>query len=769
LLVFYFLYRCVRDPRYWRRSSERLGGRPTSFPATVRGAIWLHAVSVGEIVSAIGLIQQLRRQSPGTPLYISVATVAGRGVAEQKVASLVDGIFYAPIDYAFAVRRVLRRIRPSVVIVLETEIWPTLYREVKRAGCALVIVNGRISDRALPRYRSWRFFFRSVLRWPDAIFVQSDQDRQRYLEIGAPAEKVTVLGNLKYDAALVRSEPPWLVTATIDQFKPTIVWVAASTMPGADSDDVDEDDVVLDAFQQLAEKHPGLLLILAPRKPERFNVVAAKLRETGIAHFCRCPNIIEPGVVLPCVLLLDSIGELASIFPLADIVFIAGSLARRGGHNLLEPAACGRAIIVGPHLENFAAIAAEFRQHSAALEIANAGQLAQSVDRLIEDAQLRDDLGRGAAELAARHRGATVKAAKEALRWRDAAVPGNVPGIGTPLLWTLAQIWTVGSIWKQARNGARAKHLDTTVVSIGGISMGGVGKTPMVAYLAETLSRAGMNPAILTRGYRRRSIAPSVLVEAGESVPVSVTGDEAQILVHSGNAHAGIGADRWSTGRMLERTYKPDIFLLDDGFQHGRLARDLDIVLIDALNPFAGGAVFPLGGLREPMSALRRADVFIIVRAVPERDYRGIINRLRELNPNAPIFRAAMEPRYWINHRLQQPGHPPEGPISAFCGLGNPMSFWETLKALRIDPAFAWEFEDHHHYRCHELQRLAAQARMHGSNVLLTTEKDAMNLPEHASTILTEASVDLYWLKVGLQLDDEEELMALIESRMRSR
>jgi tetraacyldisaccharide 4'-kinase len=290
----------------------------------------------------------------------------------------------------------------------------------------------------------------------------------------------------------------------------------------------------------------------------------------------------------------------------------------------------------------------------------------------------------------------------------------------------------------------------------------------MVSYLAERMSERGRHPAILTRGYRRRSIEKSILIEAGEDAPVSFTGDEAQIFVHSGHAHAGIGANRWATGRLLEKEYQPGVFLLDDGFQHVRLARDLDIVLIDALDPFSGDAVFPLGRLREPCDALARADVFVITRAAPGRDYQGIRNRLQAINPRAPIFRAAVQPRYWIAARTQQPGHPPEGPRAAFCGLANPGSFWTTLQALRVQPAFTWEFGDHHSYKCHELQRLAAQARMHGSNVLLTTEKDAMNLPEHAAEILLEASVDLYWLKIVLHLepDDEAGLLALIESKL---
>src|SRR3984885_12015028 len=208
LLLFYFVYRSVRDPRYSRRFSERLGSQPVSFHPTPPGAIWLHAVSVGEVVSAAGLLRQIRDRSPSIPLYVSVATVAGRALAEERLAALVDGIFYAPIDYAFAVRRVLARIRPSLVVTLETEIWPVLYREAKRAGCSLMVVNGRISNRAFPRYRRLRFFFQDALRRPDAILVQSEQDAARYLELGALPQTVRVAGNLKYDAELSRAEPP---------------------------------------------------------------------------------------------------------------------------------------------------------------------------------------------------------------------------------------------------------------------------------------------------------------------------------------------------------------------------------------------------------------------------------------------------------------------------------------------------------------------------------------------------------------------------------
>jgi 3-deoxy-D-manno-octulosonic-acid transferase len=184
-VVLYLLYRGIRDRRYFEHLVERLGFLPGTYESTGSGAIWFHAVSVGEVLTAVPLIRRLRSERPQVRVYLSTTTLAGRASAEQKLEGLAAGVFFAPLDYRSSVRRVLRRLRPSLVIVLETEIWPNLYRESKRAGASLIVVNGRISDRALPRYLRFRAFFRHVLRWPDAILVQSEEDRQRY--IGAPA------------------------------------------------------------------------------------------------------------------------------------------------------------------------------------------------------------------------------------------------------------------------------------------------------------------------------------------------------------------------------------------------------------------------------------------------------------------------------------------------------------------------------------------------------------------------------------------------------
>lgn len=763
LLVFYFLYRGFRDPRYFRNFMERLGSVPVSFKRTAPGSIWLHAVSVGEVISCVRLVEEVRRANPAIPLYVSTATLAGRATAEQKLAGHVDGIFFAPIDYPFAVRRVLRRIRPAVLVVLETEIWPILYREINDCGARLLIVNGRISDRAMPRYRRFRWVFRRVLPLADTIFVQSENDRERYISIGALPERISVLRNLKYDATPQEPEPPQAVSAFVQRVGPEHIWVVASTMPGADSLDPDESEVVLSAFTDLSRKYPRLLMIIAPRKPERFQIVADSLRSRGISHLRRSELKEDSGIRLPGVLLLDTIGELASVFQLADIVFMGGTLARRGGHNILEPAFAGRAIVMGPHMENFAAIAAEFHSAEAVVEIAGPSELESAVEALLCNPDRRRELGVRAQQVANKNRGIVACAVAAIFDAQDEAVPAwNLRGFRKSVAGMLSLLWLWGSRLKQRRDFARARSLSIAVISIGGIAMGGAGKTPLVDLLARRLWERSLRPAILTRGYRRRSLAKIVAVPRGSSAAVAMTGDEAQIFIRSGAAHVAIGRDRWEAARALQNRCEADVYLLDDGFQHWRLHRDLDIVVIDALDPFAGGALFPKGRLREPPSAIARAGALVIARAQPARRYRGLRSWLAEINSNAPVFTAAVRPLRWIRAAKREPAAQIAGPVFAFCGLGNPNSFWETLHSLGMDTAGTWVFGDHHVYKPRELRRLAVQARHAGCMALVTTEKDAMNLPENFAAVI--APLELYWLEIEIQIDPEGDLIAMLQN-----
>ena len=763
-LPLYILRRIVRDRNWLRGLPERFGRLPASFTRTPPGALWLHAVSVGEVLSAIELLRQFRAAQPYAPIYVSTTTLAGRAVADEKLSGLAAGVFYLPTDYAFAVRRVLRTIRPNVVAILETELWPVLFRTIAKAGCELLIVNGRISDAAWPRYRRWRVLFRQALALPRVIAAQTEVDRQRFIELGAPAGNVVVAGNLKYDAAPAAAEPPAAVRELIAGAQPGHVWIAASTAAPVEPGDPDEDDTAIAAFGELARDFPRLLLILVPRKPERFTAAAAKLDAAGVSHVRRSAIASDVELPLPGVLLLDTLGELNSLFAVADVVFMGGSLAQRGGHNILEPAAAGKAVIVGPHMENFAAIAGEFRKAGALVEIGGPAGLAAAVRNLLSDPASRTAIGARAREMAEAKRGTTARAVRMIVDARDRAIPRfQGRGPAWPLLWALALVWRAGNRWKERRDFVHARSLHKPGVSVGGIGMGGAGKTPLALLLARRLAAVGLHPAILTRGYGRPAASRMVIVPAGGEVSVYQTGDEAQIFVRDGHADVGICADRYEAGRMLEQLTAPDVFILDDGFQHRRLKRDFDLVLIDALDPFAGGAIFPAGRLREPLRALARADAFLITRAEPGRPYQGIRDVLARYNPRAPVFHSRAVSTGWVDHATGLPAQVDAHAAIAFCGIGNPHSFWQTLDDLGIEPVLAWAFGDHHTYTTREMQRLGAEARGLGAGFLLTTRKDSFNLPGNAVHLAAPARI--LWLDIEAQVFEEEDFIRVIRDR----
>ncbi len=418
-----------------------------------------------------------------------------------------------------------------------------------------------------------------MLCWPDAILVQSEEDGKRYVAAGAPRDRVKFTGNLKYDFTPPVSGIVPEIARFLEHVNPENVWIAASTMPPLDSfdldSDVDEDDAVIAAFQCLARQWTRMLLILAPRKPERFDAVAHKLRAAGIPFTRRAA--LAP-VDLPGVLLLDSMGELAALFERADVVFMGGTLARRGGHNILEPAYFGKPIIVGPHMENFADIAEAFFSASAVTRIETPAELGGAVSRLLEDSIGSAAMGERAREVTESRRGVAAHIATEIWRAYADGVPNPRRTLFARLMLTpLSWLWRVGHVVNMRRVLARHRTLHTPVVSIGGLALGGVGKSPMVAHIAARMREAGRNPAILTRGYKRRSRGTAVIVPRGEQAPVGLTGDEAQIFIREGDAHVGIGGDRFEVGRLMEQQLKPEIFLLDDGFQHHRLSRGRDV------------------------------------------------------------------------------------------------------------------------------------------------------------------------------------------------
>lgn len=402
-LLPYFLYQAIARGKYIGGLKERLGFLPES--ARGRGrTIWVHAVSVGELLAAAPLIERLLERAPDHRLVVSTITKAGQQLARSRMRKLGAETFYFPFDWAFSVRRALNHVRPSLVIILESELWPNFLRECRRRQIATALVNGRISRRSFDGYKRFGWFFSRVMRDLSLLIMQSESDAERAKLLGAPPERIRVCGNMKYDAA-AEPDPAWMgaIAEELDsQFQlsgPAQLIVAGSTAPG-------EEEILIEALLEI-RRRAGLeraRLLLAPRHPERFDEVAALVERFGLRLGRRSKR--EPQAEAD-VILLDTIGELMAAYSFASVAFVGGSLVPRGGHNPLEPAIHAKPIIVGPHTENFSQIVSDFLRADAMIQVSRAEELAGQLIRLLEDGRAAAQMGARARSLVDMNRGAT--------------------------------------------------------------------------------------------------------------------------------------------------------------------------------------------------------------------------------------------------------------------------------------------------------------------------------------------------------------------------
>jgi 3-deoxy-D-manno-octulosonic-acid transferase len=397
----WFLYQALRYRKYIGSLAQRMGYLPVSFNLDGDESIWIHAVSVGEALTARSLIGDLRERYPTLRIFLSTTTLTGQQIARTRLQD-VDAVFFFPFDLPPFVNRTLRLVRPRLFVMMETEIWPNLLRACRRDGVKTILVNGRISSRSYPRYRLARGFFRRVLADVDRFCMQSDESARRIIDIGAEPARVTVTGSLKFEslespaAAAGRGAGRVLRFFRIPPARP--VFMAASTMKG-------EEAMVLATFAALRRAHPTALLIIAPRRPERFGEAEALARAEGL-RVQRRTHLAIDAEPRADVIVLDTIGELAHLFQVATVVFVGGSLTDNGGHNILEPAVHGKPIVIGPHVQNFAEISATFLQQQAAVQVPDAAGLTAAVLRLIGDPVERARLGAAARALVEANRGA---------------------------------------------------------------------------------------------------------------------------------------------------------------------------------------------------------------------------------------------------------------------------------------------------------------------------------------------------------------------------
>jgi 3-deoxy-D-manno-octulosonic-acid transferase len=395
----WWVLQVLRLGKYRAGLRERLGFAPWRLRRVPHSdSIWIHAVSVGEVLAVSHLIAELQKANPGTQVYLSTTTATGQRLARERYGE--DRVFFMPLDFGFAVRAYLNAVRPRLLILAETEFWPNLLHRAKQHGAAVAIVNARISDRSLPRYRRFRWFFRRILGDVDLFLAQTEADAERLQAIGAPAERVHVSGNLKFD---IRAAAGSALAEDLRRARGSDrhVIVCGSTTEG-------EEEQLLEAFQQILQQLPSATMILAPRHPERFERVAGLVGASGIP-LVRRSTWSSSERLSGRVLLLDSVGELAGLYALADVAFVGGSLLPGvGGHNILEPAQYAVPILVGPNTFNFREIVRLF-ERSGAITTVTTGNLPGMLLQLLGDTNERQRLGQRARELFLQNTGATAR------------------------------------------------------------------------------------------------------------------------------------------------------------------------------------------------------------------------------------------------------------------------------------------------------------------------------------------------------------------------
>ena len=805
LLIPYFIVRIIREKGFWGRMVQSLGFLPRHALDKVAGknCIWIHASSVGEIVATSPIIKEFRKEFPNTPILVSVVTNTGYTMANRIIKN-ADSIIYFPLDLPWLPEMMIKKIRPRVFLPVETELWPNFLKATRKYKIPVMMVNGRISDKSVKRYKYMFSILSDMIGTVSKFAMQSDIDASYIIRLGADEKLVTVTGNTKFDQTYtnVTSEEKKAMLKELCLDDAEGIFLAGSTHKG-------EEDAVLKAFTVLKQEHPKVKLLIAPRSILRKDEIAHICHKYGFKSAFRTVLKEKPSHDHD-VVILDTIGELGRVYSLGDVIFVGGSLSRHGGHNILEPAAHGKAIIVGPHMFNFKDTHVLFSKRNACITVKNAKELSAAVLELFDDSDKRHAMEAETLQIIADNRGASRRSAVILRKLLDECeqVPIQVRSTekienlqtylyklvhdkekhSIPAKCFLGVLYGFSLIYRGLVNFqlnlykwgvCRQVKLNCFVISIGNITVGGTGKTPTAKLLARYIQNLGYKVAILNRGYRAKWKGDVGVVSNGKEVFMSAdeAGDEAYLLARSlPDIPVLIGTDRTITGKYAVDNFHVDVVILDDGYQHWQLKRDLNILLVDAINVFGNGHMLPRGTLRESLPHLDRADICLLTKvdqAAPGA-CEEIRSTLARYNDHALVVESTHKPLGFIEianlfSREQRKvlsvdtmkGHK----VIAMSAIGNPASFEQTLSDIGAVITESLRFPDHHDYTEQEIIEVMHQAEEQGAEAIIVTDKDAVKIPE--SLLNQERPIPIYIISIEVtMLGKSRELFDFLEKKL---
>ena len=685
------------------------------------------------------LVYALRRRYPHDRIIVSTVTETGREAVEQRLAGVAEHC-YAPLDFPWTVSQFVERLAPRAFLFVETELWPNLLRALHRRNIPAVMVNGRLSSDSFRGYRRIKSFMGQLLNAVTLCLMQSDRDAERIIALGARPSRVKKTGNIKFDQPLPDPDgvTGGLSRSVLGLRDDEELIVAGSTHPV-------EEDQLLSCYEALQKEFPSLVLLLAPRHIERARQVEASARAKGLAVQRR--SEMEQGRTdaaitgQPRVIVLDTRGELAQVYCHAALTFVGGTLVPVGGHNLLEPALWGKPVFFGPHTDHCVEIAALLTGVGGGMQVSGGQELAAGMAAQLRDRAAMRRMGEAAKSVVLDNRGALQRSLDLIAGVLDHASPGRSAALqpyGLFPQWLLHALAVPYGVVVRARAAlyrlgwpATSRRLPCRVVSVGNLTVGGTGKTPVVIALVEQLLARGRRVGVLSRGYRRQSRETEMLVSDGRAVLVgpAEAGDEPYLIaMRCPRAVVAVGADRYRLGRWVLERHPIDCFVLDDGFQHLGLHRDADLLLVDVSDPAGLQALVPAGRLREPLSAASRATALLLTRA-DVGNWRDVVDTIeaatgRAAQPILSQFRA--ETLIDVATGEVRKAETLAGrTVVAVSGIGNPASFATLLQRIGLRVGDQIVFADHHDYTATDLESVRERARHSGADMIVTTEKDA--------------------------------------------